>query len=152
MFALGPEFWELGLGEFPHVAVIPFDHRQGIGFDAVYPPEREIKLDAKYPGMLGEVAWNSKESDQRHATLDLTKLFAPHKGAVMYAFHEFTEIGMIPGLDNEYWHLATEPYGPEGVYGQWLSYGMVIVPLAWLAFAWLKDRLSGMSPPRPSTV
>lgn len=70
----------------------------------------------------------------------------------IYAFHEFTEIGMIPGLDNEYWHLATEPYGPEGLYGKWLSYGMVIVPFAWLTFAWLKDRLSGLSPQRPSTV
>jgi len=68
----------------------PFDHRKGIGFNAVYPPEMEINLDAKYPGMLGEVAWVKKTSDDRHAVFDLAQLIAPHKGAVMYAYHEFT--------------------------------------------------------------
>jgi high-affinity iron transporter len=58
----------------------------------------------------------------------------------IYSFHEFTEAGAVPGIDNEYWHITTEPYGPEGVYGAWLSYGMVIVPVVWLLFAWLKDR------------
>jgi len=58
----------------------------------------------------------------------------------IYAFHEFTEGALVPGLDNEYWHLATEPYGPEGRYGQWLSYGLVLIPLAWLAVSWLRDR------------
>jgi high-affinity iron transporter len=52
----------------------------------------------------------------------------------IYAFHEFTEAGVLP-LDNDYWHLATEPYGPEGVYGHWLSYGLVALPLAWLLIA-----------------
>ena len=46
----------------------------------------------------------------------------------IYAFHEFTEAGAVPGIDNEFWHLATEPYGPEGVYGEWLTYLMVLVP------------------------
>jgi high-affinity iron transporter len=59
---------------------------------------------------------------------------------VIYAFHEFTEAGFLPGLDNEYWHLASEPYGPEGRYGHWLSYGLVLVPLAYLVWAWLRDR------------
>jgi high-affinity iron transporter len=61
----------------------------------------------------------------------------------IYAFHEFTEAGLVPGIDNEFWHLATEPYGPEGVYGEWLTYAMVLVPAAWLALAWWQDR----SPP-----
>ena len=42
----------------------------------------------------------------------------------IYAFHELTEAGVLP-LDNEFWHVATEPYGPEGIYGHWLSYGLV---------------------------
>lgn len=61
---------------------------------------------------------------------------------VIYTFHELFEAGVMPGVDNEYWHMATEPYGPEGVYGQWLTYFMVIVPAAWLAVVWLKDRRS----------
>jgi high-affinity iron transporter len=57
----------------------------------------------------------------------------------IYAFHEFTEAGVLP-IDNAYWHVASEPYGPEGVYGHWLSYGLVAVPLLWLAFATFKGR------------
>ena len=61
----------------------------------------------------------------------------------IYAFHEFTEGGVFPGIDNEYWHIATEPYGPEGIYGQWLSYSMVLVPFGWLGWVWIKEALFG---------
>jgi len=63
----------------------------------------------------------------------------------IYAFHEMTEAGVLP-LDNGYWHLATEPYGPEGAYGHWLSYGLVAVPFAWLLLASVAPRLR--LPPR----
>ncbi len=59
---------------------------------------------------------------------------------VVYALHEFFEAGAVPFVDNEYWHVATEPYGPEGAYGQWLTYLMVLLPAAWLIVAWLRDR------------
>ncbi|MGL4575847.1 MAG: FTR1 family iron permease [Burkholderiaceae bacterium] len=59
---------------------------------------------------------------------------------LIYSFHEFTEAGAIPGIDNEYWHVATEPYGPEGEFGAWLSYSLVLLPMAFLLFAWLRDR------------
>jgi len=61
---------------------------------------------------------------------------------MIYAVHEFFEAGAVPGLDNEFWHMATEPYGPEGVYGQWLSYLMVMIPAVWLGGLWLRDRLA----------
>ena len=35
----------------------------------------------------------------------------------------------------EWWHDATEPYGPDGRYGRFLSYMLVLLPLGWLAFA-----------------
>ncbi len=57
----------------------------------------------------------------------------------VYAFHELTEAGVLP-LDNTYWHMATEPYGPEGTYGHWLSYGLVALPLGWLLLASLGQR------------
>ena len=44
-------------------------------------------------------------------------------------------------MNNAYWHMVTEPYGPEGVYGQWLSYLMVLIPALWLASLWGRDRL-----------
>ena len=62
---------------------------------------------------------------------------------VVYTLHEFFEAGAVPFVDNEFWHIATEPYGPEGVYGEWLTYLMVLVPAAWLAL-----RLAEGSPDR----
>ena len=53
---------------------------------------------------------------------------------------EFTEAGVLP-IDNEYWHIASEPYGPEGIYGHWLTYALVLAPLAWLAVAALRNRI-----------
>jgi high-affinity iron transporter len=52
---------------------------------------------------------------------------------LVYGFHELTESGLLP-INNGYWHLATEPYGPEGAYGQWLTYSMILLPLGWLAW------------------
>lgn len=57
----------------------------------------------------------------------------------IYAFHEFTEADVLP-LNNQFWHVATEPYGPDGVYGQWLTFGMVLLPGSWLLLAWIKDK------------
>ena len=61
---------------------------------------------------------------------------------VVYAFHEATEANLLP-LDNAYWHIATEPYGPEGEYGAALTYALVLIPAAWLLLAALKTRLGG---------
>lgn len=62
----------------------------------------------------------------------------------IYAFHEFSEAGVLPGLDNAWWHIATEPYGPEGEYGAWLTYSMAIVPMLFLSAVplsrWWKNR------------
>ncbi len=52
----------------------------------------------------------------------------------VYAFHEATEANVLP-IDNPYWHIATEPYGPEGEYGALLTYALVLIPLAWLGYA-----------------
>jgi high-affinity iron transporter len=51
----------------------------------------------------------------------------------LYAFHEFTEASALP-LDNAYWHLATEEWA-EGSYADVISIALVLIPLAWLAYA-----------------
>jgi high-affinity iron transporter len=56
---------------------------------------------------------------------------------LIYAFHEATEANLLP-LDNAYWHIATEPYGPEGEYGALLTYALVLIPAAWLAISAFK--------------
>jgi high-affinity iron transporter len=57
---------------------------------------------------------------------------------LLYAFHEFTEANALPGMDNAYWHVATEDWA-EGAYAQVYSALLVFVPLGWLA--WRKLRL-----------
>jgi len=57
---------------------------------------------------------------------------------VVTAFHEFTEAGVVPGIDNTWWHLATESLA-EGSLGQALSIAMVAVPSVWLLGAFWRD-------------
>lgn len=61
---------------------------------------------------------------------------------LIYGFHELTEAGVLPLAKtlNDRLHWATEPYGPEGRYGQWLTYALVLLPLAWLTAATFRDR------------
>ena len=39
-------------------------------------------------------------------------------------------------------HAATEPYGPDGMYGQYLTYLLVMLPLGWLVISSLMKRSS----------
>ena len=50
---------------------------------------------------------------------------------LIYGFHELAEANVLP--NSEALHWATEPYGPDGVYGQYLTYLLVAMPLGWLA-------------------
>lgn len=60
---------------------------------------------------------------------------------VIYALHEFTESGLVPGIDNAWWHLATEDLA-EGWIAQVIAVGMVLLPTLWLLGAHLMDRRS----------
>jgi high-affinity iron transporter len=57
----------------------------------------------------------------------------------IFTFHEFAEAGLLP--NSETLHTATEKFSPEGLYGQWFSVVMVVACAAWLAGAWMVDRL-----------
>jgi len=69
---------------------------------------------------------------------------------VIYGFHELTEANIFPY--SEPLHLATEPYGPDGRYGQWLTYLLVVTPLAWLLLSSLMPRRDGPGAPQPAKV
>ena len=58
---------------------------------------------------------------------------------VIYALHEFTEAGVVPGVDNAWLHLITEDMA-EGWIAQLISLGLVLVPTAWLVGAYLRDQ------------
>jgi high-affinity iron transporter len=52
---------------------------------------------------------------------------------LIYGFHELAEAHVLP--NSEALHWATEPYGPDGAYGQYLTYLLVALPLGWLALS-----------------
>ena len=57
----------------------------------------------------------------------------------VYGFHELTEANLFPYSETLHW--ATEPYGPDGRYGRYLTYLLVIMPLGWLVFsAWQRPQ------------
>jgi len=65
---------------------------------------------------------------------------------LIYGFHELTEANIFP--NSEVLHWATEPYGPDGVYGQYLTYMLVAMPLTWLLFSMITG--TNRATPRPA--
>lgn len=57
---------------------------------------------------------------------------------IVYGFHELTEASVLPYSEPLHW--ATEPYGPDGRYGQYLTYFLVLLPVGWLIAASWMDR------------
>ena len=68
---------------------------------------------------------------------------------LIYGFHELTEANLFPY--SEPLHSATEPYGPDGQYGQYLSYMLVLLPMAWLLVAGVRGG-KGSGPPVQQTA
>jgi high-affinity iron transporter len=58
---------------------------------------------------------------------------------LLYGLHELTEAHLIPLIDNQYWHDATEDWA-EGEVGGWITYALVLVPIAWLVIAYLRGQ------------
>jgi high-affinity iron transporter len=57
---------------------------------------------------------------------------------LIYGFHELTEANIFPYSEPLHW--ATEPYGPDGRYGHYLSYLLVMLPLGWLIISSVRPR------------
>jgi len=60
---------------------------------------------------------------------------------VVYAVHEFSEAGVIPGVDNALLHVMTEDLA-EGWVAQLISIALVVIPTGWLMAAHLRDRFT----------
>lgn len=56
----------------------------------------------------------------------------------IYSFHEFSEAGLLP--NSEAIHIATEPFSPVGLYGQWFSVVAIMACGLWLLGARLMER------------
>ena len=58
---------------------------------------------------------------------------------LVYGVHELSEAFMrFPFA--EWLHWKTEPYGPDGLYGQYLTYALVLLPVCWLAASGIRAR------------
>lgn len=66
----------------------------------------------------------------------------------IYAFHELSEAEVLP--QSEAFHVATEPFAPDGRYGKWFSIATAAICAGWLLVAWARERLHrGASGARP---
>jgi hypothetical protein len=67
--------------------VAPFDNHDGVGFQAVYPPEKGVDLAAVYKGKGGkEARWTVHTTDSPYGAVNLNKALGKQKGTVAYAF------------------------------------------------------------------
>ncbi len=84
------------LGEKPDIAqhfgflmkwniIGPFDNAKRAGFDTVYPPEKESKMEATYDGKSAPVKWQPFESKQEYGKVDFNKPFGMLKDSTAYA-------------------------------------------------------------------
>jgi hypothetical protein len=65
----------------------PFDNANGIGFAAVYPPEKAVDLAATHKGKKdAEVRWKPFTTTDAYGLVDLNKAVGKHMGAAAYAF------------------------------------------------------------------
>src|SRR5919201_1096128 len=64
---------------------------------------------------------------------------------LIYGFHELTEANIFPYSGPL--HEATEPYGPDGIYGRYLSYMLVLMPLGWMAISALLPKRAPVQQP-----
>lgn len=67
----------------------PFDNTERKGFDTIFPPEKEIRLDASYPGKEKEVKWQTFTSQDEYGKIDLNKPLGLLKETTAYATTTF---------------------------------------------------------------
>jgi hypothetical protein len=67
----------------------PFDNTGRKGFETVFPPEKEVKLDATYEGKEGPVKWQPFESRDDYGKLDFNRPLGMKKEVTAYAVTTF---------------------------------------------------------------
>jgi len=56
----------------------------------------------------------------------------------VYGFHELTEANAVPGIDNHYWHVVSEPFEPSEPIGRLISIALIALPIGWIGFGYAK--------------
>lgn len=68
--------------------IAPFTNVERKGFDTVFPPEKEIRLDAAYPGKNGDAKWIDFTSQDDYGMIDFNKPYTMLKEVTGYAYTE----------------------------------------------------------------
>ena len=63
----------------------PFANRDGVGFEAQYPPEKEVDLAGQYEGTGGAVKWFKPDREWADGFVNLASLLKPNEWTVAYA-------------------------------------------------------------------
>lgn len=69
-------------------------------------------------------------------------LFSIH--LFIYGVHELSEMLALPFLSENLQytlHIYTEPFGHDSLYAQLITYSLLAVPLGWLGFAYIKEKM-----------
>ena len=69
--------------------VAPFDNTERKGFQAAYPPEKELVLDGVYQGKAAKVKWLNHTTEDEFGMVDLNVPFGKLKEVVGYAWTSF---------------------------------------------------------------
>ena len=67
----------------------PFDNKDRLGFEKVFPPEEGIDLNAEYDGLNGKVKWQDFKAQGDYGMVDLNKPIGALKEVTGYAYTEF---------------------------------------------------------------
>ncbi len=67
----------------------PFDNKDRKGFDAVYPPERNIDLKTEYDGKAGKVRWRDYVVTDKYGKVDMNRAYGMLKEVTAYATTDF---------------------------------------------------------------
>lgn len=74
----------------------PFDNTGRLGFEQVFPPEKELNFEAEYDGKEGKVRWKDFVGSHPFGMVDFNKAYAPLKEVTGYGYAEFHSDGARP--------------------------------------------------------
>jgi hypothetical protein len=70
----------------------PFSKAERGGFEAVYPPEKDLNFTATYEGKSKQAKWVDFTSQDEYGKIDFNKPFGMEKSVVGYAATDFTSV------------------------------------------------------------
>ena len=119
------------------IAIVVAAALQWRSLDALRAVTAGVAVSLVVSGLWSSIGRRLSDRELGKATRVFAVLFVAQLG--MYAFHESAESRLLPWSD--VLHAATEPYGPDGVYGRYVSSLLFVIPLAAAVVTLVKARI-----------